>query len=158
MSWNDGKQRKIFNKNQSNLAEKYRSAGMTEVQIQKMYEFDLDVFRRERIYCIHTQSLEFSSDDNKVKGDVSEFLLEYHMEDFNDYNNRYWWIEELEKLYKAAMSLTEEEKELITLYVFDGYTQKEIAEKFHCSQMAISKRLNKIKKAFLPAIGGNADE
>lgn len=90
---------------------------------------------------------------------VSNYLLEYHQTSFlRDYSNRYWWVNELEKLYQAAMSLSDEEKELVTLYVFDGYTQQEIADKFHCSQMAISKRLRKIKKAFLPAKGGNAND
>ena len=157
MNWNDGKERKLFEKRQAILAEQYRSVGMTEEQIQQMYEFDLAVYRSERVFYTHTQALEINFDDEDV-GDISNFLLECQTENFRDYSNRYWWIEELEKLYKAAMSLSYEEKELITLYVFEGYTQKEIANKFQCSQVAICKRLDKIKKAFLPAKGGNANE
>lgn len=157
MSWNDGKERKLFKKRQAILAEQYCSVGMTKEQIQQMYEFDLAVYRSERVFRSRTQALEINFDDEDV-GDISNFLLECQTENFRDYSNRYWWIEELEKLYKAAMSLSYEEKELITLYVFEGYTQKEIANKFQCSQVAICKRLDKIKKAFLPAKGGNANE
>lgn len=159
MSWNNGRERKLFEKRQAILTEQYRSVGMTEEQIKKMYEFDLAVFRSERIYYTHTQALEICSDNSgEVVCDVSNFLLECQTEKFRGYSNRHWWIDELEKLYQAAMSLTEEEKELVTLYVFEGYTQKEIANKYRCSQVAICKRLDKIKKAFLHVKGGNADE
>lgn len=158
MSWNNGKERKLFEKRQEVLAEQYRAVGMTEEQIQQMYKFDLAVFRSERVFYTHTQALEINFDDEDVC-EVSNYLLKYHQTSFfRDYSNRYWWVNELEKLYQAAMSLSDEEKELVTLYVFDGYTQQEIADKFHCSQMAISKRLRKIKKAFLPAKGGNAND
>ena len=159
MSWNNGKERKKFEKKQSTLVEQYRTSGMTEAQIHKICDFDLEVFRGERIYYTHTQALEFCTyDKDEVICDAPDFLLEYHTENIRDYSNRYWWIEELEKLYNAAMSLSNKEKEIITLYVFEGYTQKEIANIFQCSQVAIYKKISKIKKAFLPAIGGNADE
>lgn len=158
MRWNDGKERKIFEKRQAALAEQYRSVGMTEEQIQQMYEFDLAVYRSERIFNSHTQALEINFADDDDVGEVSNYLLECQTECFRNYSNRYWWVDELERLYQAAMSLTDDEKELVTLYVFDGYTQKEIADKLHCSQVAIFKRLNKIKRAFLPAKGGNAND
>jgi len=158
MRWNDGKERKIFEKRQAILAEQYRAVGMTEEQIQQMYEFDLAVYRSERIFNMHTQAMEINFADDDDVGEVSNYLLECQTECFRNYSNRYWWVDELEKLYQAAMSLTDDEKELVTLYVFDGYTQKEIADKLNCSQVAIFKRLNKIKRAFLPTKGGTADE
>lgn len=155
MSWNNGLERKKFEKRQSVLAEQYRAVGMTEEQIQKMYEFDLAVFRSERIYYTHTQALEIRFDDDDGECDISNYLLEYHQAtNFRDYSNRHWWVDELEKFYQAAMSLTEEEKELVTLYVFEGYTQKEIAFIRSCDQATISRQLNKIKKCFLSAQGG----
>lgn len=53
MSWNNGLERKKFEKRQAILAEQYRLVGMTEQQIQQMNEFDLAVFRSERIYYTH---------------------------------------------------------------------------------------------------------
>lgn len=155
MSWNNGLERKKFEKRQAFLAEQYRSVGMTEQQIQQMYEFDLAVFRSERIYYTHTQALEICSDDsNETVCDVSNFLLKCQTEVFRNYSNRYWWIDELEKFYYKVMSLTEEEKELITLYVFDGYTQKEIANIRNCAQNTISYQLTKIKDKLLSVQGG----
>lgn len=156
MSWNNGRERNRFEKRQMVLAEQYRAVGMTEEQIQEMHEFDLAVFRSERIYYTHTQALEIQSNENgEVICDVSNFLLEYHQsENFRNCSNRYWWIDELEKMYYAAKSLSDDEKELVTLYVFDGYTQKEIATLNKCTQALISYRLNKIKNKFLLAKGG----
>lgn len=55
MEWNNGKERKKFEKQQARLREEYRKAGMTEEQIKAMYEYDLSVFRKNRIEAIHTQ-------------------------------------------------------------------------------------------------------
>lgn len=125
MSWNDGKERKLFEKRQAILAEQYRSVGMTEEQIQQMYEFDLAVYRSERIFYTHTQSLEINFEDEDV-GDISNYLLECQVEIYRDYPNRYWWMDELETLFKAALSLTDDEMELITLYVFEGIRKRKL--------------------------------
>ena len=156
MCWNNGLERKKFEKRQAILAEQYRAVGMTEDQIQMMYEFDLAAFRSERIYYTHTQSLEIGNDDdNEAACDISNFLLEYQQtEIFRDYSNRYWWIDELERFYYVAMSLSEKERELITMYVFEGHTQEEMAEILNCPQTTISYHLRKIKKRFLSAKGG----
>ncbi len=157
MSWNDGKERKLFEKRQAILAEQYRAVGMTEEQIQQMYEFDLAVYRSERIFYTHTQALEINFDDEDV-GEVSNFLLERQTDCFRNYSNRYWWIDELERLYSVVKSLSDEEKELITLYVFDGYTQKEIATIRNCTHQAISYQLIKIRNKLLKVKGGKKDE
>lgn len=53
--------------------------------------------------------------------------------------------------------MSDEEKELITLYVFNGYTQKEIAAIRNCTRQAISYQLIKIKNKLLAAQGGEKD-
>lgn len=156
MSWNNGKERKLFEKRQAILAEQYRSVGMTEEQIQQMYEFDLAVYRSERIFYTHTQALEINFDDEEI-GDVSNFLLECQTECFRNYSNRYWWVDELERLYSAVKNMSDAEKELITLYVFDGYTQKEIAAIRNCTRQAIGYQLKKIENKLLAAQGGEND-
>jgi len=84
MCWNNGKERKIFENRQKVLAKQYRSVGMTEEQIKKMYEFDLGVFKGERVYQTHTQALEMYSDeeDDEVY-DVSCFFVEYSAYSFS---------------------------------------------------------------------------
>lgn len=41
MAWINGLERKRFNEEQKRLAEQYRAAGMTEEQIEQMYQFEL---------------------------------------------------------------------------------------------------------------------
>ena len=38
MAWNNGYERKKFEAEQQRLAEEYRAAGMTEEQIEEMYQ------------------------------------------------------------------------------------------------------------------------
>ena len=57
MSWNDAYERRKFKENQKKQAAEYRALGMTEEQIQAMYEFDLEQFRSDRRFYSHTQSL-----------------------------------------------------------------------------------------------------
>lgn len=153
MGWNNRIQRKEFEKRQMVLAEQYRSLGMTEEQIKMMYEFDLDLYRSARIFYTHNQPLEINFDVEDV-GVVTNYLLDCQTEDFRNYSNRYWWIDELEILYSAVKKLSEDEKELITLYVFDGHTEEEIASIRKCTHQAISYQLIKIKKKLLSAQGG----
>ena len=61
MSWNDGYERRKFEAGQKKQAEEYRALGMTEEQIQAMYEFDLEQYKSDRCHYSHTQS--FIPDD-----------------------------------------------------------------------------------------------
>lgn len=157
MCWNNGKERRKFEKVQSALAKQYRAEGMTEEQVRQMYEFDLVAHRSDRAYYSHTQALELCDGEAGCK--VTDFLLEYYQAtSFRNYSNRYWWIDELENLYNAAIKLPDTDKELLTLYVFDGFTQKEIAAIRNCDQATVSRQLNRIKKHFLAEQGGVNDE
>ena len=64
------------------------------------------------------------------------------------FHSRYWWIEQLNtpELIQAAKSLSDEDKELLTLYAFDGYSQSEIAEFYGIAQKNVSKKISRIKK------------
>ena len=55
MAWNNGLERMKFEAEQAKLAAEYHAAGMTEEQIQQMYEFDLEVFNGNRRFAEHTQ-------------------------------------------------------------------------------------------------------
>ena len=73
MAWNNGYERKKFESEQKRLAEEYRAAGMTEEQIEEMYQFDLAEFRSRRRFCEHNQQLpkdmfdQISNDKQKLK-------------------------------------------------------------------------------------------
>ena len=154
MSWNNGYETKKFEARQKKQAEEYRALGMTEDQIQAMYEFDLEQFKSERRHRMHTQPLqveEFEENDADESDNtlLNEFFdeLTYTIETSGD-KSRYWWVEEIDNpvLIRNIKNLSIEQLELLTLVVIDNYGQAEIAELMKVSQSAISQRLATIKK------------
>ena len=153
MSWNDGYERRKFEARQKKQAEEYRALGMTEEQIQTMYEFDLEQYKSDRRHYSHTQSFipddfdESEDDDEKLSiFDKFKDVLTTSIEDSSE-KSRYWWIEEIEdaELSKRIKLLNIEDIELITLYAFDGYTQDEIAIRFSYTKQNIQKKFRRIK-------------
>ena len=119
MAWINGLERKRFNEEQKRLAEQYRAAGMTEEQIEQMYQFDLVEFNSRRRFSEHTQ--QFSENAFEESDDDKSPLLEK---------------------YLAHLSTSLD----FTLYVFDDLTQNEIGVRFGISQKAVSKRIEQIRK------------
>lgn len=108
---------------------------------------------------MHTQSLnasDFGEDESEEKEDKSclfkkfqtelTVTVEYHT------NSRYGWIDEIEneKLAVRLKQLPLSDLELITLVAFDGLGQSEIAERMHCNQSVISRKIARIKNFLLP--------
>ena len=96
MSWNNGYETKKFEARQKKQAEEYRALGMTEDQIQAMYEFDLEQFKSERRHRMHTQPLqveEFEENDADESDNtlLNEFFdeLTCTIETSGD-KSRYW--------------------------------------------------------------------
>ena len=156
MSWNNAYEKRKFEERQKKQAEKYRALGMTEEQIKEMYEFDYAQFKSERRFRMHTQSFEpdkfdADEDDNEKLSIVEKFqdVLATTQDDSTD-KSRYWWIEEIDNpvLAKALKKLSQDQIELLSLIVADGYGQAEMAGILNVSQSAISQRLATIKKIF----------
>lgn len=152
MKWNDGKERAKFEKEHEKLRKEYLAAGMTEEQIRELYEYDLAEYRRSRIEAIHTQELDFDSaefNDKETDNPLyQKFLSAISVTmDYSD-SSRFGWIEEIEdeELYKAIISLSKKDLELLTKIVIDEMSQPEIARKENVSQQAISKKIVRIKK------------
>ena len=153
MSWNDGYERRKFEAKQKKQAGEYRALGMTEEQIQTMYEFDLEQFKSERRHRMHTQQFTSSDFDEGEADDSESTLFDKFFDELtctietSGEHSRYWWVEEIEDadLCKRIKSLSVDDIELITLYAFDGYTQDEIAIKFSCTKQNIQKKFRRIK-------------
>ena len=157
MSWNNGYRRKQFEEKQKKQAEEYRALGMTEEQIQAMYEFDLEQFKSDRNYYSHTQSLlpdtfdEDEDNDDKLSiFNLFQDVLTTTIEK-SECKSRYWWIEEINnsELYSIVIGLSNEQIELLTLIYVDRLSQSEAARIFNVSQAAISQRLKKINEIFV---------
>ena len=102
MSWNNGYERRKFEAEQKKLAEEYRALGMSEEQIQIMYEFDLEQFNSERRYRMHTQPIQVQEfEENDADESDNTLLNEFFDEltcniETSGYKSRYWWIEEID--------------------------------------------------------------
>ena len=154
MSWNDGYERRKFETRQKKQAEEYRALGMTDEQIQSIYEFDLEQYKSDRRYYSHTQSF-IPADFDENEDDYEKLSIFDKFKDVltassdaSESKSRYWWVEEIDdaELSKRVKLLRRDDIELITLYVYDGYTQDEIAQIYCCAKQNIQKKLCRIKK------------
>lgn len=162
MCWNDGYERRKFEARQKKQAEEYRALGMTEEQIKEMYEFDLEQYKSDRRYHMHTQPFTSSDFDDGEDDDSESTLLNKFFDeltltiDSRSEQSRYWWIEEIDnpKLAETIKTLSPEQIELLTLVVIDGYGQTEIAEiisGFDCDSPNLTEEA--VKKGFVKAYG-----
>ena len=154
MSWNNGYERRKFEAWQKKQAEEYRALGMTEKQIKEMYEFDLEQFKSERRYRMHTQPLQVQEfEENDADESDNSLLNEFFDEltctiETSGYKSKYWWVEEIEnpKLAERIKILSKDDLELLTKSIIDEYTQTELADIYGIAQKNISKKLKRIKK------------
>jgi len=135
MSYNHGLERKKFEARQRRLRQQYEKAGMTEVEIQALYQLDLQEFLDERRHREHTRPF---TEERAAETKPEEGF------------SRYAWIEEISNpvLTMAIKSLTQADLMLLTLYVIDGYSQTEIAASLSISQQNVSRRITHLKKYF----------
>lgn len=83
MCWNDGYERKRFEKKLKKQREEYEKQGMTDAQIEEIEKKDWEIYRSDRCYYSHTQPLEFE-DDNFDKEDCTP-LCKFFSEELCDY-------------------------------------------------------------------------
>ena len=153
MCWNDGYERRKFEARQKKQAEEYRALGMTEEQIKEMYEFDLEQYKSDRRYHMHTQPFTSSDFDDGEDDDSESTLLNKFFDeltltiDSRSEQSRYWWIEEIEdeELAYRVKCLSSDEIEMLTMLAFDGYTQAEAAKKMGIPYRTFKFKLRNLK-------------
>lgn len=135
MSYNHGLEEKKFNEYWNEISEEYRKAGMTEEQIMSMLEFEREVFNSDRRYRENTVEL-FDNETNK------------NLQIYDNYSTtkRYGWIDEIDDMetYEKIMALPEIWVEAFTMYIFDGYSQRQISSILLRNQSNISRAIDKI--------------
>jgi RNA polymerase sigma factor (sigma-70 family) len=142
LPWNNGNAWKKLTAQEQRLAEEYRAAGMTEEQIDAITAFDRAVLRSDRRFHRHTQAL------TPGLGPL-ESVPEPWYEDGEGYlSGRMDWLEEIgdPALLAALRELHPDMLELLTLYVFEGYSQPEIARKLGCTPQNISGKLVRLRR------------
>lgn len=154
MEWNDGKERALFEREQAQLRKELLASGMTEEQIQILRSCDEDWYRGRRREARHTQSLDITAfDEDDCDSDaknplLKKFLHNFSIEDKHFETERFGWIEQIENkdLYIAITSLSDSDKEILTMLLYDGMKQKEIAEQRGVKKAAMSRKIGRLKE------------
>ena len=152
MSFNKGYELKKFEAHWEKLRIEYAAVGMAEDAIQKMYDYDRQQFNAERTHLERTQEL--STDTFECSEDENSPLMKRYREvttvtdTYHETKSGFAWIGEIEneRLLSALESLSELDLKILTLYVYAGYTESEIAGELGGSKVAIHKRIEKITK------------
>ena len=152
MSFNKSYELKKFEAHWEKLRIEYAAAGMTEDAIQKMYDYDRQPFNAEHTHQERTQEL--STDTFECSEDENSPLMKRYREvttvtdTYHETKSGFAWIGEIEneRLLSALENLSGLDLKILTLYVYAGYTESEIAGELGGSKVAIHKRIEKITK------------
>ena len=152
MGFNYGLEKKNFDSQWAVTRKQYEDAGMSSEAIQAMYDYDWSAFNATRAYQNHTQEIAAPSFEQSEES-YSPLMNKYQeaisvTDNYCETNSRFAWIGKIEdeQLLSALESLSELDLKILTLYVYVGYTESEIAGELGGSKIAIHKRIEKITK------------
>ena len=156
MAFNYAVEKKKFEKVWGKLEKTYAEAGMEPEAIKAMYEFDWEIFKSERNEALHTQEFAIPESSDEETDDCESPLYDKFMEqlssEYDTYgsHSRYWWLEELTTpcLTIGVPALTVEDKELLTLYIVDELTVREIAEIQEKTKSSVERHLQRVFALF----------
>lgn len=115
---------------------------------EEVYEALVNTFRKEA-HAEKMRDLRHVTKDGYVEGDTEDLLIETE-ESVEDYVIRQL---EIKQLQKAMRQLTENQKERLQLYFFEGLTYRQIGEKLGISDKSVRESidaaLKKIKKIII---------
>ena len=115
---------------------------------EEVYEALVNTFRKEA-HAEEMRDLRHVTKDGYVEGDTEDLLIETE-ESVEDYVIRQL---EIKQLQKAMQQLTENQKERLQLYFFEGLTYRQIGEKLGISDKSVRESidaaLKKIKKIII---------
>ena len=147
MSWNNGKERRLFINYLSQQSEEWRKQGMSEENIKIMEAYEWDEFRKRRnfeekievlsLVNFNVEGLEFEIADKSYTY-KDEFSDNPFVFGFND--------SRLEEIWRNL-------SDKIDIYIFirlsQGKKQSEISRELKVSEKAVSKRVEKMRKILL---------
>ena len=149
MSFNNGFERKQFNKQQERQAAQYRKAGMSETDIQAMREYDNAAFcqyRRDKEHSVDPSDMtttDESTGDSRYM-DMDELPADAPLV---KYGNRYSWIDEINnlELHKAIVAMKPDYIEIITL-MMEGYQQNDITKIIGIASSTLNEKIMRIRE------------
>ena len=154
MKFNYGREKRKFEAMWEKLRIEYKEAGMQESDIQKMYEYDWEIFKKERVFCMHNQFMpEGVFDDDTYKDEGQNPLFEkfmdrlsvcdkYFSEEVMEWTGQF----ENEMLRKSLRRLSNEQLDLLLEYYVLEKSVGEIAKEMGLSYTAVANKLDRIRK------------
>ena len=143
MSWNNSKETRRFKAEQERNKKYYEENGMTDEQIQTMFDYDKAVFLKERNFnetltALRVEHLEDTDEDELTP--FEEIVEPYHDEydpfEFGFQNDAlYAMIKQCDSIDLVIVSM-----------LMCGCTRNEIMHEIGISKMAISKRIKKMRE------------
>ncbi|MDE7418236.1 MAG: hypothetical protein K2N44_18345 [Lachnospiraceae bacterium] len=161
MTFNSGKGRYMVELENKGMAAICRKKDMTTEKIDAIHRMLLDNFNNDRKFYTHTQSYDnFQFSDGSEADEGSSPLLKKFADKLGVLQpdicewGRLDWVEDIDTLEIAVWlkSQSEQNIELLTLIIVDGFKQCEIAELWGCSDTAISKRMKNIRNSLLEVL------
>ena len=150
MGFNYGLEKKNFDRQWAIMRKQYEDAGMSIEAIQAMYEYDWSVFNAARSYQNHTQEIAAPSFEQGEEA-YSPLMNKYQeaisiTEHYRETKSRFTWIGEIEdeNLLSALEKLSDDDLEILTLYIYEGYNTVELSKAYGIAHQNISKRIIKI--------------
>lgn len=150
MGFNYGLEKKNFDSQWAVTRKQYEDAGMSSEAIQAMYDYDWSVFNANRSYRNHTQEMaapSFEQSEESYSPLMNKYLEAVSVTDtYHETKSRFTWIGEMEneRLLSALESLSELDLKILTLYVYAGYTESEIASALESKRITIHKRIERM--------------
>ena len=150
MAFNKGYELKKFEARWAKLHIEYAAAGMSEDAIQKMYDYDRQMFNTERTHLERTQEFTAPTYESSEE-EASPLMLRYQdaitvTDTYHETKSRFTWIGEIEneQLLSALEKLSNTDLELLTLYAYEEYDTVEISKVFGTTKQNISKKIRRI--------------
>ena len=150
MGFNYGLEKKNFDSQWAVTRKQYEDAGMSSEAIQAMYDYDWSVFNATRAYQNHTQEIAAPSFEQSEES-YSPLMNKYReaisvTDTYHETKSHFAWIGEIddENLLSALEKLSDDDLEILTLYIYEGYSTVELSKVYGIAHQNISKRIIKI--------------
>ena len=150
MGFNYGLEKKNFDSQWAMTRKQYEDAGMSSEAIQAMYDYDWSVFNANRSYQNHTQEMAAPSFEQSEES-YSPLMNKYQeavsvTDTYHETKSRFTWIGEIEdeNLLSALEKLSDDDLEILTLYIYEGYSTVELSKAYGIAHQNISTRIIKI--------------
>ena len=115
-----------------------------------MYDYDRQQFNSERTFIERTQEFTAPAYESSEE-EASPLMLRYQeaittTDTYHETKSKFAWIGEIEneRLLSALESLSELDLKILTLYVYAGYTESEIASALESKRITIHKRIERM--------------